>query len=557
MKSKHFDELPVNSVALENQIDRKRNTTKQLDETFCGVLILILALILALVLIYFLNHYLSTNKEETPTELPPALPQVEKQSTLPTSSSSSNPQSGFSKFEELEADSNYFKPLFTENNSAFYFARNQKYPPISLSKIAFLMSSSPKNYYLSKLYIDVWSTQYGSTVVKNTGIRPRVNIYWGEPDVINQKPMFQNLMDYNTTTDFNIFVYNEKNYHIKWALMIIDYMKKVPQEVEWFVLMDDDTLLFLDKIVKMLSEYKDPLKNDYFIHSPGERKSGVHIGNGGSSFIVSRRLMERVLPSFEDCVRNRVPRGNPNGDIKFDYCMRNLTGKLPHLEYGLFHMEPKAFRGDLTGFIEGYLDKMDFKVLHHLNKKNLYYLYSTDFINLMDRSEQYNVHLENRRGQQNLVYNYDTFSNLNAFNAPAHFARSLCVSNDLFLKKYAIKFTSNDKTLYGILNLGYSFVVFDSTSSLKQNIEAYLEGVEATFDVTEQLLYDELSQLLKPKFQEIQRFYNKANTMDPMHPSAFWQEYCSPTSLETVISVYVDSYQKIYVNFFNKSLISF
>ncbi|KAK8898607.1 hypothetical protein M9Y10_000899 [Tritrichomonas musculus] len=448
-----------------------------------------------------------------------------------------------------------FTPLFTEENK--HSNKNPK-DLIPLNKISFAISSCPKTAYMCKLYLDMWSTRFGSKLVEKTGIRPHTEVYWNLYDVYptNNKTFFPNIKDYNTFKSYKITLINQSSHHRKWFYMIGENFKTAPSDVEWFVIADDDSLPFLDRLDEYLTEYKDPLNNPYFIHSPGERISGTHLGNAGSGFILSRKLAEIIVPQLDDCMKH-IRRRFYNGDIRLDHCIRVWGKVMPVVDYGMFHLDPKSFKGDMTGFIEGYLDRYRFKGLHHLEKK-FFNLFPTSFFDMMENNQLYNVnYIKKIPKKSQLNLDYDTFSNLSYFSPVAHFVNTSAISGDLFLKRYIIKLDDGKKILCGILNFGYSFVVFSKplkkrTRPLRIEIQNYLKGVEKTFTPFYDI-YENLTRLLIPKNEKLKRFYYLRSVKDSSGKNSYWQEYCSVSSPETVVKIHVDDDQNVALSFFNHS----
>lgn len=465
-------------------------------------------------------------------------------------------------FSNVNNNSTYFTPLFNTNNHNSENVNDY----ISLNKISFMVSSSPNSAYLCKLYLDTWSTQYGSNIIKKSGIRPLITVYWRYSDVfpINAtEQKFTNMGDYDKIQSYKINLINVSSYHKKWVLMLTENIKVVPTDVEWFYMMDDDTLPFIDRVLPALSKYKDPHNNMYLIHSPGERITTTHVGNGGAGFILSRKMAETIIPNLTYC-NNHLNRKHLNGDIRLDLCSRQITNSMPIFDYGMFHMDPKGFKGDLTGFVEGYIDKFVFKALHHLEKWK-FYLFPKIFLRMMEANGLHNVRTvyKPKKGTE-LDLNFESFSDPKKtfFSQAAHFTHTFAVSGDLFLKRYIIMVEKNNDQFCAILNFGYSFVVFDtkyfekSNSKLLTEILHYLSGVEQTFEITESLLYHNLSRLLTPANTNIKRFYFKKATQDINGMNSYYQEFCLDSSPETVVKIHVDDNQKVSLVFFNSSYIN-
>ncbi|OHS95333.1 hypothetical protein TRFO_38568 [Tritrichomonas foetus] len=456
----------------------------------CGVVFVVFIILFSLSYYLYGQHNNKSNSRQM----------INSQSPVPIS----NTTSYIHRFIDLPKNSLYFTPLFQKNPFPL--------PPVSLDRISFMISSSPASAKLCDRYLKMWNSEFGSNIIKNTGMKPHHTVYWRTEDESENLPK-----------DYQIDRINESNYHFKWAYMIIENFKNVPNNVDWFVAMDDDTLPFLDRLLPALSKYPNPRDEIYYIHSPGERKSGTHTGNGGSGHIMSRKWAETVIPSLKEC-NSHIMKRIKNGDIRLDLCSRRILDQLPTYDYGLFHMDPKGFKGDLTGFVEGFLDRMNFKVIHHM-EKYIYYLFPKSFGRLMMNNDINYTHTK-------------------------HFVKSARISGDLFLKRFAMR--GQDDTYY-ILNMGYSFITIPRTN--KTAIDVYLNNVESTFTFTESLLYDELNTLLVPPNQEIKRFYLKNVIEDSLHPFAYWQEFSPIDSLNVAVRIYVDSYQRVSLNFLNATLV--
>lgn len=426
-----------------------------------------------------------------------------------------------------QTTSEYFKPLYKTN-------QNTKQNLIPLNKISFMISSNPSSSYLCKLYLDIWSTKYGSKIVKNTGIEPYKKIYW---QLNSTMPKISNISNYKIT------VINETNSINKWSFILTENYKSVQSSVEWFALIDDKTLPFLDKIDLMLSKFKDPLKNSYLIRG---RK------NSESSFYLSRKLVETIIPKMNDkCEKNE----------NFVKCVRSIISEIsPKTDKGIFEMNPKLFKGNLTGFIESYFDKIDVKSLRNIHEEDEFYIFPKNFLNLMKQNKLYNVQTRTNSDVINLSFNsFPIFGN-NYFSQEAHFAFSAAVSGDMFLKRYIIMFSKNDQKYYiGILNFGYSLVVFDIEYKTGQNnyllgeVLKYLSGVEKTFTVLSDDAYINLSRLLLPESKKILRYYLKRTAPFKIGFDTFYQEFCSVSSTSIIAKILANNH-KISMEFIDYSI---
>lgn len=446
----------------------------------------------------------------------------------------------------------YFKPLF--NKKLISKSHSSLIP---LNKISFLISSSPSSSYLCKLYLDIWSTKYGSNLVKDTGIQPLKTVYWEYEDMHPtnlSEVKFTNVDNYNQFTNYKITLINETDSHDKLSFMLAQNLKHVPSDVEWFVIMDDNTLPFLDRIASMLSKYDNPLKNPYLIHSPGD-KTKKHARNSGSGYYLSRKLVETIVPKLKQCDERL------DNDARLDKCIRSITDISPIIDHGIFHMDPKILKGNLTGFIEGYVDRYNLKAIHNIEE---YYLFPEKFLKMMKENDLYNVKTVNPKSGSVLNLSFDSFptSGNNFFSQAAHFANSAAVSGDMFLKRYIIMINKNERYFCGILNFGYSLIVFDIEykqvryMDLARELLKYLSGVEQTFEVISDALYDNLTRLLVPECKKVMRYYLKRTIIDKFGFDSYWQEFCGVSSPATIAKIYVDN-RKVSLDYLDYSIFRF
>jgi hypothetical protein len=162
--------------------------------------------------------------------------------------------------------------------------------PLPLSSLTFIISSCAKNADMLSDYLDWWRTSTGSSLIASGDPTfPHHAVYWG-PDDSGTPP-----------ANMNVKVSTEKNYHYKWALMGYASLATEP-DADWFIHMDDDTLLFVDDIARFLATFPARRDDYYFMHGPGERRSGSKLGNGGGGFYVSRKLMKDTANTTKHCV---------------------------------------------------------------------------------------------------------------------------------------------------------------------------------------------------------------------------------------------------------------
>jgi hypothetical protein len=329
----------------------------------------------------------------------------------------------------------------------------------------------------------------GSQLIRANSESLHCTIYWGPND------------EGYIPKHLNVRRSNQTNYHWKWALMAHDALEAEAPDVDWFILMDDDTLPFVDNVAGFLGTFPEPRRNYYFIHGPGERKSGNRLGNGGGGFYVSRKLVEDSGQIVRTCVR-RIARRVLNGDIRLDTCLRRFLDRHPQFVTAMFHLDPKVLKGDLTGLAEGFFTKVGVIALHHIDKWKF---------ELFPRA-----YIEKCTNDQHLRAQTKSF------------IQSAGTLGRDFLKRHVMLLERR----FVILNEGYSIVFFPDDHIFP--VMTYLMGVEETFIATKVTLYDELLDLLVPPNQRLKRYYLR-NITDV--EGAIQQVYAHPEDPSLTVAV--------------------
>jgi hypothetical protein len=241
----------------------------------------------------------------------------------------------------------------------------------------------------------------------------------------------------------------------------------------WFMMLDDDTLPFLPGISRFLAGFVDPWHTQYFMHSPGERRSGVRLGNGGGGMIISRKLVENSYHTLPGCVSRPRRRGFKNGDVRLDDCLRKFSWEMPRFIYGMWHLDPKVLGGDLTGLVEGAMTRYGMLTVHHLNKGDFSLMPKTFTIQLNDSAY--------------------------------HAVRVSMKASGVLEANHLARFVTKIGNSFAILNEGFSLVVFPEYATL-EDLLVYLLGVEMTFWSPENL-FDEVKDFLVPSNVQVKRLY--------------------------------------------------
>ncbi|KAF3771092.1 family 31 glycosyltransferase, partial [Cryphonectria parasitica EP155] len=125
---------------------------------------------------------------------------------------------------------------------------------------------------------------------------------------------------------------------------------RMEPQVEWAVLMDDDTFfLDLDAVQAMLAKYNP--SQLWYVGALSDNKWNINNGGlyavGGAGIFISRPLLETMRPFADGCFPEEGTMAG--GDTLVGQCIhRHTTTKLT-LEHGLYQLD---LHGDVTGFYE-------------------------------------------------------------------------------------------------------------------------------------------------------------------------------------------------------------
>lgn len=427
-----------------------------------------------------------------------------------------------------QANLEYFLPLFDKKSTSIQ--KNL----LPLNKISFIVSANPSSLFNSKLRVDIWSTEFGSSIVKDTGIQPLKTVYCDAKEAKSEN--FTSPIEFSKNCKVKLID------EVNKINILTDNFHNVPSNVEWFIIIDDKTLPFVDRIDLMLSKYANPLKNDYLIRGP-KNKNKTRSSSSGMTYILSRKLAEKIVQNQNKC---------ENGILK---CIRSITDISPIIDNGFLKLDPLVIKGDLSGLIENYVERLNLKSIQNI--ENDFYLFPKQFLNMMKENYQFNVKIGSDK--KNLSFNSFPIPGRNFFSQEAHFANSAAVTRELFLKRYIIMFTKNDRFYFGVLNMGYSFLVFNIEYKLYQHYELvkeimkYISGVEKTFEIIPDELYYNLTRLLMPQCKKLFRYYLKRTLQYKFGDNAFRQEFCGVSSPSTMAKIYVNN-QKVKLDYLDYSM---
>ncbi|KAG9394948.1 Protein of unknown function DUF604 [Carpediemonas membranifera] len=149
---------------------------------------------------------------------------------------------------------------------------------------------------------------------------------------------------------------------IRFYLMALDLFEREPGS-DWFVLVDDDCLLFVPNLLALLATF-DPAMPLY-LGGTSERSRSVArhgwMASGGAGAVLSRAAMARLVALGSlDCLLDH-PEAT-NGDELLSLCVFDAGVPFTPVP-GLHQLD---LRGDASGYVEGVLSRSVPVSMHHL-----------------------------------------------------------------------------------------------------------------------------------------------------------------------------------------------
>ncbi|KAI3889485.1 hypothetical protein MKX03_022612 [Papaver bracteatum] len=227
---------------------------------------------------------------------------------------------------------------------------------LSTNEIVFGIASSSKTWIKRSNLIRLWwkPNQYRGYVFLDR-------------ELVNKSFDFDNtLPTVQVSGDTSRFPYTFKG-GLRSAIRIARIVKEITDlnltDVKWFVFGDDDTVFFVDNLVKTLSKYD--YKRWYYIGSSSESyeqnvKYSFDMAFGGGGFAISYSLAKVLAKCFDSCLM-RYPHVY-GSDARVFSCVAELGVGLTH-EPGFHQVD---LRGNLFGFLSSH-PLVPLVSLHHLD----------------------------------------------------------------------------------------------------------------------------------------------------------------------------------------------
>ncbi|CAM6107851.1 unnamed protein product [Calypogeia fissa] len=170
---------------------------------------------------------------------------------------------------------------------------------------------------------------------------------------------------YKVSEDTSRFSYTHPS-NLRSALrisrIVVESFRLGLQDVDWFVMGDDDTLFFTENLVQVLSKY-DPRKMHYIgTHTEDTAQSKKHhygVAFGGGGVAISYPLAKALSEGYDDCLERYSHVYGSDERVKA--CVSELGVPMTK-ELGFHQMD---LRGDISGFLSAH-PVSPIVSLHHL-----------------------------------------------------------------------------------------------------------------------------------------------------------------------------------------------
>ena len=230
-------------------------------------------------------------------------------------------------------------------------------PPLALHHIVFGIASSSRLWSKRKDYIKLWFS----------ASKMHAHIWLDKPTRIPPLEA-SSLPQIHISADTSKFPYTHKRGRraaIRISRIISETLSlsNFPPEARWLVMCDDDTILFTENLIRVLSKYDH--RQDYYIGSVSEShlqniKFSYSMAYGGGGFAVSRPLAEKLSAIQDRCI-SRYP-ALYGSDDRIHACMSELGVPLTR-EVGFHQFD---VYGSLLGLLAAH-PVAPLVSLHHLD----------------------------------------------------------------------------------------------------------------------------------------------------------------------------------------------
>ncbi|KAL8154078.1 hypothetical protein V2J09_011838 [Rumex salicifolius] len=256
------------------------------------------------------------------------------------------PSSSLEILASLRSKSNWFFPAQSTPNDT---------NPTNITHLVFGIAGSVNVWKNRKAYIESWWRPNVTKGLLFLEQEPTRFLPWP-----STSPPYTFFGD---TSKFRAYDKHGMRHAIRMVRVIQETFEKLHGDgVRWFVMADDDTVLFLDNLVSVLARY-DHTK--YFYIGQNSESTWSNFGNsfemafGGAGYALSYPLAQALAKNLDVCIK-RYPRVYGSDHI-LKACVADLGVSLTH-EKGIHQID---LHGDLSGFLSAH-PQSPFISLHHI-----------------------------------------------------------------------------------------------------------------------------------------------------------------------------------------------
>ncbi|KAJ8452630.1 hypothetical protein Cgig2_004966 [Carnegiea gigantea] len=230
--------------------------------------------------------------------------------------------------------------------------------PTNISHIVIAIASSFNSFKFRKPYIESWWRPNVTRGYLFLDRHPSGFLPWAPTS-----PPYRISED---TSRYNPYDRHPMRDAIRMLRVFFEAFREAREGVRWYVMTDDDTILFLDNLLDVLSKY-DHTKYFYI----GENSETVQsnfdhsfeMAFGGGGYAVSYPLAEALAKNLDVCIK-RYP-SLYGSDHMMQSCVADLGVSLTH-EKGFHQID---LRKDISGFLAS-LAQSPLVSLHHIDAVN-------------------------------------------------------------------------------------------------------------------------------------------------------------------------------------------
>ncbi|KAL7749761.1 hypothetical protein RI367_004637 [Sorochytrium milnesiophthora] len=218
---------------------------------------------------------------------------------------------------------------------------------VGWNHLAFAVSSYPGSNAKFLYRLEMW------------GKRPEIDwtLYWEAAEPKSARDTFRKefervLPHRKLKWDF----IDEKSPHVRWFKMLPLLYKSASEDVQWFLMGDDDTMWLPDNLLELLNKYDptEPLYLGSVTEMAVQAAKYGDIAYGGGGTALSRPMVEKILPIFDECLEKF--KDLYGGDGRLGECIRLAGYRLTHeLGFNQFDLWDVRDQGDVKAYISSHM----------------------------------------------------------------------------------------------------------------------------------------------------------------------------------------------------------